>query len=176
MAKSLIFRTFWASSVARFRPYFAPKTALCRTSFSAGEGAPKCQLHPAGTRKDQTTDHPAARLHQTLEQRSVRRLVGRRHRGAPPSAMRRRSTKETLGSRPTGAPASIAHSEPFWPAALDRGVRRAFLWMSIRLSQGTLMSRQHQLPRPEPDGQPIESSQLERKSAASHRPVRFRTP
>jgi hypothetical protein len=32
--------------------------------------------------------------------------------------------------------------------------------MSIRLSQGTLTSRQHQLPRPEPDGQPIESSQL----------------
>jgi hypothetical protein len=34
--------------------------------------------------------------------------------------------------------------------------------MSIRLSQGTLTSRQHQLPRPEPDGQPTESSQLER--------------
>src|SRR5260370_641287 len=39
-------------------------------------------------------------------------------------------------------------------------VRRAFLWMSIRLSQGTLTSRQHQLHRPEPDGQPTESSQL----------------
>src|SRR5216684_4361298 len=42
------------------------------------------------------------------------------------------------------------------------GVRRAFLWMSIRLSQGTLTSRQHQLPQPEPDGQPIESSHLAR--------------
>jgi hypothetical protein len=39
--------------------------------------------------------------------------------------------------------------------------------MSIRLSQGTLTSRQHQLPRPEPDGQPIESSQL-----AKYRDVR----
>src|SRR5258708_4037401 len=29
------------------------------------------------------------------------------------------------------------------------------------LPQGTLTSRQHQLPRPEPDGQPIESSHLE---------------
>jgi hypothetical protein len=28
------------------------------------------------------------------------------------------------------------------------------------LPQGSLTSRQHQLPRPEPDGQPIESSQL----------------
>jgi uncharacterized membrane protein YhaH (DUF805 family) len=32
--------------------------------------------------------------------------------------------------------------------------------MSIRLSQGSLTSRQHQLPRLGPDGQPIESSQL----------------
>src|SRR5580704_16416483 len=43
------------------------------------------------------------------------------------------------------------------------GVRRAFLWMSIRLSQGTLTSRQHQLPRPEPDGQPTESSHLKHR-------------
>jgi hypothetical protein len=39
MAKLLIFPTYWTSSVARFRPCFAPKTAPCRTSFSAGEGA-----------------------------------------------------------------------------------------------------------------------------------------
>jgi hypothetical protein len=32
--------------------------------------------------------------------------------------------------------------------------------MSIRLSQGLLKSRQPQLPRPGPDGQPIESSHL----------------
>ena len=42
-----------------------------------------------------------------------------------------------------------------------RGVRGASLSMSIRLSQGTLTSRQHQLPRPEPEGQPIESSHLD---------------
>jgi hypothetical protein len=41
------------------------------------------------------------------------------------------------------------------------GVRRAFLWMSIRLSQEQLTSRQHQLPRSAPDGQPVESSLLE---------------
>jgi hypothetical protein len=45
----LIFRTFRAPNVARFRPCFAPKTALCRTSFSAGEGAPKCREKPSGS-------------------------------------------------------------------------------------------------------------------------------
>ena len=37
MANSLICRSFWPPNVARFGPYFTPKTALCRTSFSAGE-------------------------------------------------------------------------------------------------------------------------------------------
>ncbi len=41
--------------------------------------------------------------------------------------------------------------------------RQAGILMDVHsaLSQGTLTSRQHQLPRPEPDGQPIERSQLE---------------
>src|SRR5580700_833129 len=43
-----------------------------------------------------------------------------------------------------------------------RGVRRAFLCTFIRFSLGILKSQQPQSPRSEPDGQPIESSQLER--------------
>ncbi|MFZ0422049.1 MAG: hypothetical protein WAL80_04145, partial [Xanthobacteraceae bacterium] len=42
-----------------------------------------------------------------------------------------------------------------------RGVRRAFLCTFIRFSLGILKSQQPQSPRSEPDGQPIESSQLE---------------
>src|SRR5579862_8405184 len=40
------------------------------------------------------------------------------------------------------------------------GVSRAFLWTFIRLPRGSLKRRQLQLPRPEPDGQPMESSHL----------------
>src|SRR5262245_21695793 len=47
------------------------------------------------------------------------------------------------------------------------GVRRAFLRMSIRLPQGQLTSRQHQLPRLEPNGQPSESSHLGNTTAAA---------
>jgi hypothetical protein len=44
-----------------------------------------------------------------------------------------------------------------------RGVRRAFLCTFIRFSLGILKSQQPQSPRSEPDGQPIESSQLEHR-------------
>src|SRR6266851_6058839 len=44
------------------------------------------------------------------------------------------------------------------------GVRRAFWCRFIRLSSRMLKLQQLQLPRLEPDGQPIESSQLEGKA------------
>jgi hypothetical protein len=50
------------------------------------------------------------------------------------------------------------------------GVSRAFLWTSIRFPQGSPKLQQLQHPRSGPNGQPIETSQLE------HYPIKFDLP
>src|SRR6266849_9332940 len=46
-------------------------------------------------------------------------------------------------------------------ASRPAGVRGAFLWTSIRFLRGSPKLQQLQLPRSEPNGQPVETSQLE---------------
>src|SRR6187551_2015326 len=60
--------------------------------------------------------------------------------------------------------------EPAWPTthSRPRGVKRAFLWTFIRLLLWKVEVSQPHLPRLEPDGQPIESSQPAGESSAEY--------
>src|SRR5579863_1138867 len=79
-------------------------------------------------------------------------------RGQTPTA-----SLTAFGGCPLAAKLTI-HSRP-------RGVSRAFLCTFIRFLSSELEVSQPQFPRPEPDGQPIESSQLEHGQHARHQRV-----
>src|SRR6202035_5978804 len=97
------------------------------------------------------------------------RRRGRELRSRKPSwpSLRYRSTHlRTVREQPPAASLTAFGVCPLAPCrairSRPRGVRRAFLCTFIRFSLGILKSQQPQSPRSEPDGQPIESSQLER--------------
>jgi hypothetical protein len=82
----------------------------------------------------------------------------------PPSLKRRTHFRTVRGQTPTASLVAFGVCPlrtMLTKCSRPSGVRRAFLWMSIRLPQGPLNSRQAQLPSPPgPNGQPIESSHL----------------
>ena len=103
----------------------------------------------------------------TVARVGLRRRCGRDERSSRPASPSARQRATHLRTVLTQSPKAVATAFGLCPCSTTRrtssarlrGVRRAFLWTSIRPSRESEAS-QPQLPRPGPNGQPTESSQL----------------